>query len=70
MANALVRRMIVPHHETRNDEETPMNPHETIVLAEQHRAELIDDAANARRYRRRPGRRTLRDRLARRPGGT
>lgn len=34
-----------------------MNLHETIVLAEEHRAELIEAAADARRYRRLPARR-------------
>ncbi|MDD9370535.1 MAG: hypothetical protein PV358_10530 [Acidimicrobiales bacterium] len=47
-----------------------MNSHETLVLAEQHRAELIDDAAIARRYRRRSPRRSLRQVFARRSGGT
>lgn len=70
MAEHLVRRMIVAHPETRNDQEPPMNSHETLVLAEQHRAELIDDAAIARRYRRRSPRRSLRQVFARRSGGT
>ena len=47
-----------------------MNPHETLALAEQHRAELIEDAVIARRYRRRPAHRSLRHRFSRRSGGT
>ena len=37
-----------------------MNPDETIILAEQHRAELIGDATIARRHSRRPNRRLSR----------
>lgn len=47
-----------------------MHPHETIILAEQRRAELIDEAAAVRRVRRRPGRRSLRHRFGRRSGAS
>jgi len=43
-----------------------MNHHETIVLAEQRRAELIDDAAALRRARRLPRHRARRDWFGRR----
>jgi hypothetical protein len=47
MAKPQVRRTI----EHRPIEETPMNHHETIALAEQHRSDLLADAAGTRRRR-------------------
>jgi hypothetical protein len=67
MAEAQVRRIMARHHETRNDLEPPMNHHETIVLAEQHRAELIDEAAALRRTRRLTRHRSRRHWFGRRP---
>jgi hypothetical protein len=43
-----------------------MNHHETLAMAEQHRADLIQDAVTANRYRRRAGRRTRRQWFGRR----
>jgi hypothetical protein len=48
MAKPLVRRIIEFTDRTRRP---PMNHHETIALAEQHRSALLADAAGTRRRR-------------------
>jgi hypothetical protein len=51
MAQRLVRRMIeLP--KSRPAKESTMNHHETIALAEQHRSDLLADAAGTRAHRR------------------
>ncbi len=57
---------------THDPEEAPVNLHETIVIAEQRRHDLLDDAANLRAQRRARAAGALRARVwrtrRRRPG--